>query len=118
MAQRTLEERVAALEQQVAELQAAFANGARVKDWRRTIGMFTDDPGMQEIFKEAMKLREEDRARGSPSVWEQSAVQVMIILDTDHLSGVTDRRDSRYAILMERLHASKELPVVTTIVSV
>lgn len=63
MAQRTLEERAAALEQQVAELKAAIANGHRQKDWRRTIGMFTDDPGMQELFKEAMKIREADRAR-------------------------------------------------------
>jgi len=63
MAQRTLKERVAELEQQVAELQAALANGARPKDWRRTLGMFTDDPGMQELFKEAMKIREADRAR-------------------------------------------------------
>ncbi len=63
MARRTLEERVAALERQVAHLQAAVANGAYVRDWRRTIGMFTDDPGMQEVFKEAIKIREADRAR-------------------------------------------------------
>ena len=25
--------------------------------------MFTDDPGMQEVFKEAMKIREADRER-------------------------------------------------------
>ena len=63
MTQRTLEQRVAKLEQQMAELQATLANGAQKKDWRRTIGMFTDDPGMQELFKEAMKIREADRAR-------------------------------------------------------
>jgi hypothetical protein len=63
MIQPTLETRVAALEREVAELKAALANGSRQKDWRGTIGMFTDDPGMQEIFKEAMKIREADRKR-------------------------------------------------------
>ena len=63
MAKRTLEQRVAALEHQVDELRAALANGYRPKDWRRTLGIFTNDPGMLEIFDEAMKIREEDRAR-------------------------------------------------------
>jgi len=63
MAQPTLEKRVAALEQQVAELKEAVIKGLRPKDWRRSIGMFTDDPGMQEVFQEAMKIREADRAR-------------------------------------------------------
>jgi len=33
------------------------------------VGVFTDDPGMQEVFKEAMKLREADRrkARRNPT---------------------------------------------------
>ena len=34
-----------------------------LEDWRRTIGMFTDDPGMLEVFEEAMKIREADRER-------------------------------------------------------
>jgi hypothetical protein len=63
MTQPTLEERVTALEREVAGLKAALANGVRPKDWRRTIGMFSDDPGMQAIFKEAMKFREADRAK-------------------------------------------------------
>ena len=33
------------------------------KDWRRTIGMFTDDEGMKAIFQEALKLREADRKK-------------------------------------------------------
>ena len=65
---RSLEARVAALECEVAQLRAAnnaSGNGAAapVKDWRSTIGMFTDDPGMQEVFAEAMKLREADREK-------------------------------------------------------
>ena len=59
MIRPNLEKRVESLEAQVAELRAARASVA--KDWRRTIGAFTDDAGMQEILKEAMRLREADR---------------------------------------------------------
>jgi hypothetical protein len=58
----TLEQRVAAVEQELAELKERQANG-RDKNWRRTIGMFTDRPDMKELFAEAMKLREADRRR-------------------------------------------------------
>ena len=58
-----LEKRVAALEEQVAELRTAQANGRRIKDWRRTIGAFTEDAGMQQILQDAMRLREADRAK-------------------------------------------------------
>ncbi len=61
MIRPNLEKRVESLEAQVAELRAARANAP--KDWRRTIGVFTDDPGMQEILKEAMRLRESDRKK-------------------------------------------------------
>ncbi len=63
MKRQSLEERVAALEQEMGELRAALANGARRKDWRRTIGMFTDDPGMLQVFEEALKIREADRKK-------------------------------------------------------
>jgi hypothetical protein len=63
MAKQRLEERVAALEREVAALKAIVADGTRHKDWRRTIGMFTDDPGLQQVFEKAMKLREAERAR-------------------------------------------------------
>ena len=64
MARPTVEERLAQLESRVAELPAAL-HGERqpAKDWRRTIGAFTDDAGMQEILKDAMRLREEDRKK-------------------------------------------------------
>jgi hypothetical protein len=58
-----LKARVAALEKQVAELRAANEEGTREKDWRRTVGMFTGDPGMRQVFEEAMKLREADREK-------------------------------------------------------
>jgi hypothetical protein len=63
MPRPSLEERVAALEQEVAELKASSANGSSTKDWRHTIGMFTDDPAMQRLFEDAMRLRDADRAR-------------------------------------------------------
>jgi hypothetical protein len=57
----SLEERVATLEKELAELKAR-GNG-RDKDWRRTVGVFTDNPEMKELFAEAMKLREADRKK-------------------------------------------------------
>ena len=61
----SLEQRVAALEQELAELRSE-RRPRRGKDWRRTIGMFTDKPEMAAVFAEAQKLREADRnkARG------------------------------------------------------
>ena len=61
MAQPTLQERVTALEREVAQLKAALANGAQTKDWRRTLGMFTGDEVMKRIDEEARKYREADR---------------------------------------------------------
>ena len=61
MIRPSLEKRVETLETQMAELRAARAG--QPKDWRRTIGAFTDDAGMQEILKEAMRLREADRQK-------------------------------------------------------
>lgn len=60
MTQASLEERVAKLEKTVAELLAKPREPGR-DDWRRTIGMFTDDPVMKEICDEALKIREQNR---------------------------------------------------------
>jgi hypothetical protein len=62
MSRLSIEQRVAALEKELAELKRQQRDG-RKKDWRRTIGMFTDNPGMKELFAEAMKLREANRRR-------------------------------------------------------
>jgi hypothetical protein len=62
---RNLADRIDALERAVAELCVQqFARPA--KDWRRTIGMFGNDPLMKEVFDEAAKFRERDRARARP----------------------------------------------------
>ena len=58
----TIEQRVAVLEQELSELKVRRGSG-HVKDWRRTVGMFTDNPGMKELFAEAIKLREADRRK-------------------------------------------------------
>jgi hypothetical protein len=59
----SMEERIAALEREVADLKAQRPQESAKKDWRRTIGMFTDNPGAQEIFTDAMKLREAERVK-------------------------------------------------------
>jgi hypothetical protein len=60
-----LERRVRSLEAQVAQLQDELRSiqRPRQKDWRRTIGAFTDDEGMKELLRDAMRLREADRKR-------------------------------------------------------
>lgn len=63
MTQHQLEERVCALEKELASLKATLVNGSRPKDWRRTVGMFAGDEVMKQICAEALRLREEDRRR-------------------------------------------------------
>ncbi|MBO0700888.1 MAG: hypothetical protein J2P46_21010 [Zavarzinella sp.] len=58
----SLEQRVAALELEVSASKARPGNG-RDKDWRRTVGRFTDNREMQDLFAEAIKLREADRRK-------------------------------------------------------
>lgn len=57
----TLEGRVAALEQIVAELVSQSRSAEKKPDWRSTLGMFADDPVMQEIDGEGRCIREADR---------------------------------------------------------
>jgi len=63
MANASLEQRVKNLETQVDELQGQLRAVRKVKDWRRTIGAFTNDEGMQQILRDAMRLREADRKK-------------------------------------------------------
>lgn len=58
----TIEQRVAVLERELSDMKSRGGNG-RVKDWRRTVGVFTDNPQMKELFAEAMKLRAADRRK-------------------------------------------------------
>ncbi|MGA2798922.1 MAG: hypothetical protein ABSE63_15190 [Thermoguttaceae bacterium] len=65
MTRATLERRVKSLEVQVAQLQGELrsAHDGKTKDWRRTIGAFTDDEDMKKILREAMHIREVDRKK-------------------------------------------------------
>ena len=71
MSNQTLEQRVARLEAELQNLRRELSakRPDRRSEWRSMVGVFTDDPGMQEVFKEAMKLREADRrkARRNPT---------------------------------------------------
>ena len=59
----TVEQRLAALEKRVNELALLLTSGGRVKDWRRTVGMFSGDEVMKRIDEEALKFRERDREK-------------------------------------------------------
>jgi hypothetical protein len=63
MSRPTLEERVAALENQVEQLwRKVRSNREPVRDDRKsTVGMFADDLIMKEIIDEGRKIRERDR---------------------------------------------------------
>ena len=64
MSQPTLEQRVAALEQRVAELSNLLpGQKPPPENWRATLGMFANDPIMKVIDEEGRKIREEDRRR-------------------------------------------------------
>ena len=60
---RRIEERLTALEQAVAKLQAALAMVKPAKGWRKTVGMFTGDDTMKEIDQQMRKARERERAK-------------------------------------------------------
>ncbi len=60
MPNRTLEQRVTALEHQVAALKIREMNGRDEKPWLHVQGIFAGDRGMREIFDEALKLRDHD----------------------------------------------------------
>ena len=54
---QSIEERVARLEQVVFNLNRTVEKDA----WKKTLGMFDDDPMMKEIIDEALRIREEER---------------------------------------------------------
>ena len=63
MSQPTLEERVTALEKQLADLTVRLATLDGAKDWRQAVGMFAGNEGMKQVFEEGRKIREADRKR-------------------------------------------------------
>ena len=57
-----LEERVAALETQYAQLMQIVGQSPPSRAWRTVVGMFADDPDIEELHKEAERIRNDDRA--------------------------------------------------------
>ena len=56
---QTLEKRVTELEKKVAELSAQPIRSNRKKDWRRTIGIFRDDPDFEKAVRLGRKYRDQ-----------------------------------------------------------
>jgi hypothetical protein len=63
MPAKSLKQRVADLEHEVAALKTSLATAGKVEDWRRTVGMFDNDATMQEIDRLTLKVREDDRKK-------------------------------------------------------
>ena len=61
MSPLVLEERVEALEHELAELRREVRTAGRTGDWRETIGMFDDDPGILEVHRLGQEYRQRDR---------------------------------------------------------
>lgn len=66
MSRLPLEKRVSELERRLAAVQERLLAMPGPRDWRRAVGAFTDDPGMQEVLEEAIRLRTADRTRTRP----------------------------------------------------
>lgn len=64
MPENSVEERLDRLEKVVDQVLSQLADDTlRHKNWRRTVGMFDDNPGMKEIIDGALRSREEERVR-------------------------------------------------------
>ena len=61
MATTTLEERVTELESQVAELLKLVHERPAKDAWRKVVGMFANDPEIDDLHKETQRIRDEDR---------------------------------------------------------
>ena len=57
-----LEQRVAALETQYAQLLDIVRDKPDKNAWRKVVGIFADDPHIEELHQETQRIREEDRA--------------------------------------------------------
>jgi hypothetical protein len=61
MSTTTLEDRVAALESRYTELLMMLRDRPLQGAWRKVVGMFADDPQIEELHREIQRIREEDR---------------------------------------------------------
>ena len=92
MSKLSLEDRLTKLEQQMAALIGASAPAATkprsVKSrrrqplvsrnqWQKTLGTFGPEDGMNDVFHEAIKLREQDRRQTQPAKSKKPAANVL-----------------------------------------
>jgi hypothetical protein len=75
MSANSLERRVTELEEEVAHLKKRLAEGAKVKDWRRTVGMFEGDATMEEIDRLTLKVREDDPRKARQKQRKRKAIE-------------------------------------------
>jgi hypothetical protein len=61
MGTASLEDRVAALESRYTELLRMLQDRPPKDAWRKVVGMFADDPQIEELHRETHRIREEDR---------------------------------------------------------
>ena len=61
MTTANLEQRVEVLETQYAAILEMLQDKPARKAWRKVVGMFADDPQIEELHKETQRIREEDR---------------------------------------------------------
>lgn len=61
MSPASLEDRVAALESQYAELLRMVQDRPPKDAGRKVVGMFADDPQIEELHRETHRIREKDR---------------------------------------------------------
>ena len=60
MSQNSLEERVATLEKQMAQLLGSTENVKTKKDWSPTFGMFANDPEFDEVLRLGRDIRQQE----------------------------------------------------------
>ncbi|MEO8497049.1 MAG: hypothetical protein ABI614_18410 [Planctomycetota bacterium] len=72
MSTTELEQRVAALESQYAQLLEMVGDKPDRNAWRNVVGMFADDPDIAELQQETRRIREEDRAATRDAGQDQS----------------------------------------------
>jgi hypothetical protein len=61
MSSTSLEDRVATLELRYAELLKLLQQPPAKGAWREVVGMFADDPRIDDLHRETHRIREEDR---------------------------------------------------------
>ena len=72
MSTADIEQRVAALETQYAQLLEAIRRTPSSGTWRSVVGMFADDPHIADLHRETQRIREEDRAESRDAGHDES----------------------------------------------